>query len=240
WFLGDLIPFAADFNLYWRPVASAAGFGILTTFAFAIWPLARAREISPAGMFRMLVAPQRRWPRAFYIALTALAFGALIALGLLASPNYIRLAGGFAAGAAFTFALLSLTAFVLMRVAKRVRPHNTMTRLALANIHRPGAPTPAVILSLGLGLTLLAAIALTDGNLRHRMADEIPKESPSHFFIDVQTAQVGAFTALLKSFAGVNDVEIVPMLRGRIVKLNGTPSEKARVAPEMRSWLSGD
>src|SRR6185369_3698708 len=141
---------------------------------------------------------------------------------------------------AFTFALLSLTAFVLMRVAKRVRPHNTMTRLALANIHRPGAPTPAVILSLGLGLTLLAAIALIDGNLRHRMADEIPKESPSHFFIDVQTAQVGAFTALLKSFAGVNDVEIVPMLRGRIVKLNGTPSEKARVAPEMRSWLSGD
>jgi putative ABC transport system permease protein len=240
WFLGDLIPFNADFDFYWRPIVSAASFGILTTFAFAIWPLARAREISPAGMFRMLVAPQRRWPRFFYIFLTALAFAALVGLGMLLSPNYLRLAGGFAAGAGLTFALLSVTAFVLMRMARRMRPQNTMTRLALANIHRPGAPTPAVILSLGLGLTLLAAIAVVDNNLRHRMADEIPKESPSHFFVDVQTAQVPAFTKVLQGVRGVSDIEIVPMLRGRIVKLNGKPSDKVRVAPEMRSWLSGD
>src|SRR6185436_11961603 len=75
WILGDQIPFEADFDFYWRPVASAAMFGLLTTFAFAIWPLARAREISPAGMFRMLVAPQRRWPRFTYVGLTLLSFG---------------------------------------------------------------------------------------------------------------------------------------------------------------------
>ncbi len=111
-----------------------------------------------------------------------------------------------------------------MRTAKRApRPHNTMARLALANIYRPGAPTPAVILSLGLGLTLLTAIALVDSNLRHRMADEIPKESPSHFFLDVQSAQVDAFKALLTGMKGVSDIEVVPMLRGRIVKLARHP-----------------
>ncbi len=107
WFLGDLIPFDADFDIYWHPVASAAAFGILTTLAFAIWPLARAREISPAGMFRMLVAPQRRWPRPLYIVLTVLAFAALVGLGLWLTP--LRLAGGFAIGTGLTFVLLNLT-----------------------------------------------------------------------------------------------------------------------------------
>jgi putative ABC transport system permease protein len=238
--VGDQIPFDADFDFYWRPVVSAAAFGVLTTFAFAIWPLARAREISPAGMFRMLVAPQQSWPRLPYILLTLLAFALLIGLGLWLTPN-LRLAGGFALGVVLTFALLNLTAAVMMRVAKNMpRPRNTMARLALANIYRPGAPTPAVILSLGLGLTLLAAIALIDNNLRHRMADEIPKESPSFFFVDIQSAQVDPFETLLKSIRGVSDIELVPMLRGRIVKLNATPADKARVARDVRWALSGD
>ena len=240
WIMGDQIPFDADYDLYWRPVASAATFGLLTTLAFAIWPLARAREISPAGMFRMLVAPQRRWPRLIYIVLTFGAFAALIGLGLWLTPN-LRLAGGFGVGAALTFALLQLTAALLMRIAERMpRSRNTMVRLALANIHRPGAPTPAVILSLGLGLTLLAAIALIDNNLRHRMADEIPAESPSFFFVDIQSAQVDQFQSLLKGMKGVSDVELVPMLRGRIVKLNATPAEKANVPRDVRWALSGD
>jgi putative ABC transport system permease protein len=140
-----------------------------------------------------------------------------------------------------TFALLNLTSFVMMRVAKRIpRPHNTMARLAISNIYRPGAPTPAVILSLGLGLTLLAAIALTDDNLRDRMGNEIPKESPSFFFVDIQTAQVDPFKALLRGMKGVSDIEIVPMLRGRIVNLNGVPADRARVARDVRWALSGD
>lgn len=240
WILGDLIPFEADFDFYWRPVASAAMFGLLTTFAFATWPLARAREISPAGMFRMLVAPQRRWPRWTYVALTVLSFAALAFLGIWLTPN-LRLAGGFAIGAALTFALLNLTSVVIMRVAKRIpRPHNTMTRLALSNIYRPGAPTPAVIMSLGLGLTLLAAIALIDNNLRYRMGNEIPKESPAFFFVDIQSTQRDGFVNLLRGMKGVSDIEIVPMLRGRIVNLNGVPADRARVARDVRWALSGD
>jgi len=240
WIVGDQIPFEADFDFYWHPVVSAAAFGMLTTFAFAIWPLSRAREISPAGMFRMLVVPQQNWPRLPFVALTLLAFGLLVGLGIWLTPN-LRLAGGFALGVGLTFALLNVTAALMMRVAKRLpRPHNTMARLALANIYRPGAPTPAVIVSLGLGLTLLAAIALIDNNLRRRMADEIPTESPSFFFVDIQGAQVEPFQKLLKAIRGVSDIELVPMLRGRIVKLNATPAEKAHVARDVRWALSGD
>jgi putative ABC transport system permease protein len=60
-------------GLYPGPLLLAAAFGVLTATAFSLWPLARAREIPPAALFRDLVAPERRWPRFSYIALTALA-----------------------------------------------------------------------------------------------------------------------------------------------------------------------
>ena len=74
--LSGLLPFNAAFDIYWRPIASAAAFGLLTALAFAIWPLARAKEISPAVMFRELVAPTKRLPQPTYIAATVFAFAA--------------------------------------------------------------------------------------------------------------------------------------------------------------------
>jgi putative ABC transport system permease protein len=115
-----------------------------------------------------------------------------------------------------------------------------MARLALSNIYRPGAPTPAVILSLGLGLTLLSAIALTDANIRRRMQEEIPAEAPSFFLVDIQPDQAKPIAKLVKSAKGVSDFDMVPMVRGRIVKLKDTPAEKAVVAREAKWALNGD
>ena len=56
-----------------RPLLRAALAGLLTTLVFAVWPLAIAREVSPARLFRALVAPARRWPRPPYLAVLALA-----------------------------------------------------------------------------------------------------------------------------------------------------------------------
>jgi putative ABC transport system permease protein len=134
-----------------------------------------------------------------------------------------------------------VTGWALMWVARRVpRPRFVMARLALSNIYRPGAPTPAVILSLGLGLTLLAAIALIDDNIRRIMREEVPAEAPSFFFVDIQPGQVERFESLLRAAKGVSEVVIVPMIRGRIVKLNDVSAKDAVVAPEARWALNGD
>ncbi|MBP6011725.1 MAG: FtsX-like permease family protein [Alphaproteobacteria bacterium] len=240
WALNSVLPFKAEFSLYWRPVVSAAGFGLVTALAFAIWPLARAKEVSPAVMFRDLVSPTRHWPQPAYIVATILAFGLLASLALVLTPN-VQLAAGFAVGAAIAFLLLRVTGWGLMWVARNVpRPKFMMARLALSNIYRPGAPTPAVILSLGLGLTLLAAIALVDTNIRRVMNDEIPAEAPSFFFVDVQSDQVKPFEQLVKGIKGVSQFEMVPMIRGRIVKLKDVPADKAVVAREAKWALNGD
>ncbi|MCE9523954.1 MAG: FtsX-like permease family protein, partial [Alphaproteobacteria bacterium] len=199
-----------------------------------------AQETSPAVMFRDLVAPSRRWPHWLYIVATVMAFAALAALAITLSTN-VELAGGFAVAAIAAFVLLRATGWGMMWLARTVpRPRMMMARLALSNLHRPGAPTPAVILSLGLGLTLLTVIALVDSNIRRIMREEVPAEAPSFFFIDIQSNQVKTFKSVLDKHRGVSAVEIVPMVRGRIVKLKDVPAEKAEVAREAKWALSGD
>jgi putative ABC transport system permease protein len=128
-----------------------------------------------------------------------------------------------------------------MWLARHVpRPKFMMARLALSNIYRPGAPTPAVILSLGLGLTLLAAIALIDANIRRVIREETPSVAPSFFFVGIQTAQAEKFRKLVQVQPGATDLALVPMLRGRITKIDGVSAEKANVKKEVQWALNGD
>ncbi|HAJ46468.1 MAG TPA: hypothetical protein DCL54_07805 [Alphaproteobacteria bacterium] len=113
-------------------------------------------------------------------------------------------------------------------------------RLAVANLHRPGAPTGAIMLSLGLGLSLIAAIALIDRNLRMAINEQLPERAPSLIFIDVPSGDVAAFDALVKGFKSAASYERYPMLRGRIVKLKGVPAAQAQVDPSVRWALNGD
>ena len=240
WLLSSVLPIQAQFNLYLAPLASAAAFGLLTALAFAIWPLARAKEISPAVMFRDLVTPSRRWPSFPYLLATVGALGLLAALAVALTPS-VELAVGFAIGALVAFALLRATGWALMWTARHVpRPKYMMARLALSNIYRPGAPTPAVILSLGLGLTLLSSIAMIDANIRRVIREETPSEAPSFFFVDIQSNQVKKFKKVLEAQPGVSELALVPMLRGRIVKVKDVPADKAIVDREAQWALNGD
>ncbi|RUT87434.1 ABC transporter permease, partial [Mesorhizobium sp. USDA-HM6] len=126
----------------------------------------------------------------------------------------------------------------LARRSPRVR--FVSLRLALGNIHRPGALTPSVVLSLGLGLTLLVTLALIDGNLRRQISGSLPERAPNFFFVDIQSSDVDAFAALVGKQAPRGTLVKVPMLRGRIMALNGVDVDKVKI-PADRAWvLRGD
>ena len=80
----------------------------------------------------------------------------------------------------------------MLAAARAGKPRLAGLRLALANLHRPGAPTPIVMLSLGLGLTVLVATALIEGNLREQITKRIPSDAPAFFFVDIQSTQMPA------------------------------------------------
>ncbi|HEY0438079.1 MAG TPA: FtsX-like permease family protein, partial [Phenylobacterium sp.] len=228
---------------HWAALGLAAGAGALVAAAFSLIPLADAARSAPARLFRTLVAPVRRWPPLLALAATALCVAALCALALeiAGSP---KLAFGFLAGIAALVAVLGIAALGLKRagrgVARNPKGPRGPLRLAGANLGRPGAPSAGIVVSLGLGLTLLSALVLVAGSLSGELDRLIPKGAPAFFFIDIQPDQAAPFDALARAIPGVQGVERVPMLRGRIVAIAGHPADEARV-PEGARWaLRGD
>ena len=147
----------------------------------------------------------------------------------------------FVVAAAVVFLLLRLIAIVTMWIARHLpRQRSTVLRLAIANIHRPGALTPSVMLSLGLGLALLVTVVEIDGNLHRELAEALPDKAPSFFFLDIPAADAGRFDAFARAQAPGSTVERVPMLRGRIVAANGVPAEDLKPAAGSRWVLRGD
>ena len=230
-------PIAARLGLYPLPLLLAALFGVLTTLVFAIWPLAGAREIAAGSLFRDLVDPARRRPRPSYVLATIAAAAILAALAILSASDRLTAFWFIAAAAGSLLAFRLLAAGLVLAARRAGRPRHPGLRLALANLYRPGAPTAGVVASLGLGLTVLVAIALIEGNIGDTIDERLPEHAPSFFFIDIQPDQVAAFDALVKATPGVSQMARVPSLRGRLVKLNGVPIEQAVVKPEAQ-WAA--
>jgi putative ABC transport system permease protein len=236
-FIAAELPAEAQIGLYPVPLAVAAGFGVLVTLGFSLWPLGRAREISAASLFRDLVAPELRRPPWLYLAAIAASGIALAGLAIGVSPERM-IALWFVLGAAATLLAFQLAALLVMAAARRIRGiRRPGLRLALANLHRPGAPTGSIVLSLGIGLTVLVAIALIQGNLVREVREALPQAAPSYFFLDIQPNQVADFDRLMKTMPGVTGFDRVPSLRGRIMAVNGVPIEQVKVAPGAR-WAT--
>ena len=221
-------------------LALAAAYGALTALAFAILPLGRAHDIPVSGLFRDTVDPSKGRTRLRYRVILALTLLALVALAL-ATAFDRRVALIFMAAAALAFLLLRVVALGLMALARRLpHPRAAGPRMALANLHRPGALTPAIVLSLGLGVTLLVCLSVIDANVTRALTNSLPGRAPNLFFLDVPSRDAEAFIDFLGSAAPNAKLERVPMLRGRITALDGVPVETIK-PPEDAAWvLEGD
>jgi putative ABC transport system permease protein len=221
-------------------LALALLYGLLTAAVFALWPLGRAHDVPVSALFRDQVASDRRWPRAPYIAATVVMGCALAALVIILAYDR-RMAAIFVAVAAGVFVLLGLLAALIMLIARRLpRPRSPVVGLAIANIYRPGAVTPSVVLSLGLGLALLITVIAIEGNLRRQFLAALPDKAPSFYFVDIPAADADSFNAFVRARAPRAKLERVPMLRGRIVAANGVPAENLRPPPDVAWALQSD
>ena len=239
-FLVDVLPVGAETGFYPGALGYAALFGLLTALTFALVPLGRAGDIAPTALFRDASAFGKARPRLAFLAAAILSATVLAGLAILLAHDR-RIAFYFVVGVAASFLLLRLVAWAVTALARRApRLASAEWRLAIANIHRPGALTGSVVLSLGLGLTVLVTIALIDGNLHRQLTQSLPDRAPSFFFLDVQNSEAPAFVDFLEKEIPGATVESVPMLRGRIVALNQTPADQATPTPDVAWVLKGD
>jgi putative ABC transport system permease protein len=240
WSFGAIIPLPLAPALHPADLALALAYGLVTALVFALWPLGRAHDVSVSALFRDEVTPERRRPRLPYIAATALAAATLATLAIMLAYDR-RIAAVFVAAAVGVFVMLRLVASLVMLVARHA-PHarSTMLRLAIANIHRPGALTVSVVLSLGLGLALLVTVIEIEGNLRQQFMAALPEKAPAFFFLDIQSADAERFDAFIHEHAPHATLERVPMLRGRIVSANGIAAEDLKPPPSAAWVLQSD
>jgi putative ABC transport system permease protein len=232
------VPLSEHFNAW--PLVFAGALGLLTTLAFALWPLAHARQVAASALFRARIVPVRGWPglAAFLVILIALAL--MAALTFYAFEN-VKVTAYFLGGLVASFVvLLGLARLIIIGAARLPRSRSAIWRYAVGNIHRPGSAAASVILALGLGLTLFVTLALTDRSISNELLSSIPQRAPAFFFIDVPNGELQTFKDGLMKEPGVTHVNNTPMLRGRVVAVKGVPTEKVKASPESNWALRGD
>jgi putative ABC transport system permease protein len=240
WIFGAIIPLPIVPALHASELFLALVYGLLTALAFALWPLGRAHDVPVGALFREGVTPQPQKPRPVYIAATAIAIAALTAMAVLLAYDR-RVALIYVGVAAAVFVLLRLVATLLMWLAARApRARSTVLRMAVANIHRPSALTPTIVLSLGLGIALLVTVIEIDANLRQQFSNELPAKAPSFYFLDIPSSEAERFQDFVRLQAPNAAIDDVPMLRGRIVSAHGTPAEQLKPKEEAAWVLQSD
>ncbi|MBN2759247.1 MAG: FtsX-like permease family protein [Rhodobacteraceae bacterium] len=240
--VADQLPVTLQISLSPAALAEAAIYGALTALIFALWPLARTEHVRAAAIFRGANEATQALPRLPYLLVIA----ALVVVLVLISAAFASvpvLAFATAGGVLGALAVLALAAFGVRALARRMARSRalrgkTALRMAMGAISNPREGAGAVILSLGLGLTVLAAVGQIDHNLRNAIATDLPERAPSYFFLDIQNTQLDGFLERLAQDPDVEDVQTAPMLRGVVTALNGTPS---REHPNSGHWvLRGD
>ncbi|GAA3862456.1 ABC transporter permease [Celeribacter arenosi] len=219
------LPVPIDIGLYPGPLAQSALFGFLAAAIFVLWPLARTEQIRPAALYRDAALGLRGLPRARYLIVLAVLIATLVGAAVLFSES-TRLVLWTFAGIAAAFAFLVIVSALTVRLARRGARATSLrgriaARLALGSVGGPGSEATSVILSLGLGLTVLSAVGQIDSNLRGAITRDLPSRAPSYYVVDIQNDQIDGFLTRLKSDPGVSDYESAPMLRGVISRING-------------------
>jgi len=240
---GDALPVPPALGIYPLPLLTAGAYGLLIALAFALWPLARARAMPAARLFRDAAdsdgsgGPRPGWGT---LALIALAGAAIVGLAVGQSGDRLFALGFIGGALALLVALGALAALIRFVAARAPRPKGPLSRLAIGNLHRPGALTRQLVVALGLGLTLFATLAVIEANLGAQIERSLPKRAPSFFVIDVPTEGLAQFRQLVATTAPGATLRTVPSLRGPVTAVRGVPVARLRDLPEDAWILRGD
>jgi len=236
----DVLPIKLAVEPHPVPLLVAALAGLLTMVLFVLWPLGRASRISPAVLMRAHLTEEREQSALPFAAASAAAGLALFVLAIAASEERVVTAA-ISAGIVISFVLLLSFGLLMQRLAARFgRAKPPAWGLALASIGSPGSLARSIAVSLGLGLGLLIAVALIHRSLLTEIESHVEVDAPAYYFLDVEPGDLKAFKDSVKEIEPKAKLDDAPMLRGRIVKLNGVPVDKVEVSPDTRWVLAGD
>jgi putative ABC transport system permease protein len=239
---GTLLPVHAQLEFPWKSVAAGLGTGLLTTLLFCLPPLLDVRAVRPVLVLRRLVeqGPEgiggwfaKWWARRLQLGISVLVIAALGGIAWALSDS-AKVGGWFAAIFAIALIVLLVMAamalwtlrFLLNRVRLRMP---SFLRHGLSNLYRPGNQSAAVLAALGTGVMLILAVYLMQAALVRDISETASIKLPNLFLIDVTTDEAAGVKEFFQHQAGVRQsLELMPVVTGRFISLNGTPVEQLK------------
>ncbi len=218
------IPVAMTVSSLILPNLIALFFGLFTAYTFALPAIGRALSVKPAALFRGSEETDKQTPYIWRIATMTCGIS-IVLLVIIALPDPL-FGLGFVAVVGLLLLLLDLVVKFVRNTARKLDQHPMLTnkfilRLAMANLHRPGAPLRISLISLGSALTLLVACTLVVTSLVRTINQTIPAESPALVLYDASNDQVEAVVAAIQESPNTRRVDITPLVRSRISAVNG-------------------
>lgn len=225
--------------LEWQPwpALQAASIGILVTLLFSLPMLLSVRNVRPALIFRRdMQQPARSWKTLRRQWREPLAVGAVIAAALAAVAAWLgdswKIGGWFAAGLLGSLAVMSLTAWGLLRALKAL-PKLSMMRLpvplrhGIANLYRPGVHAEAVLVALGIGVTFTLSVYLLQTSVLSQLIRSAPPDMPNVFLINITEQERAPLEDLLRGHPGIDGpAELLPSVAARLLTIDGASLEK--------------
>jgi putative ABC transport system permease protein len=225
------------------PAASAApalqGFlvGLVLLLGFALPPLVQLKDVPAVRVIRREAGAPRGGTLAIYGAGLAALSGLLVwQAGDLRLGLYVI--GGFGV-AVLVFAAVAfgaLRAVSASAVARRLGARSAALRYGLANLRRHARGNAVQVASLALGLTAVLLLTFTRNDLVDAWRRSAPPDAPNRFLIGVQPDQLAAVRGFLAG-AGIAEAELHPMVRGRLVAVNGKAVSEADYTEERAKRL---
>lgn len=234
--LGALLPVRTGLTIDLAALLRAAAFGLLVALIFAAPPLNRARRYPAMALMRSRVSPlAQAWRGA--IRPVAIGLTGIAMLALIGSPQP-GLTALFLAGAIALLGLLALLGLGIRAAAARApRPADPIVRAALANLHRPGAQTGALVTALGFGLAAFVLLAAVQTSLQGNIQRSVPERAPDYFVLDIPRDRLGEFEDTIASHAQDAQVQAVPTLRGAILAYG--PKDNPVIVSQMEELPEG-
>jgi putative ABC transport system permease protein len=216
------------------PALQGLATGMLLLAGFALPPILQLRNVPHNRVIRREAAAPKPAAVATY-GLGIAAFGAL----LLWQSNDLKLAGVTGGGFLLGFGVFALAGWIgllALRPLRNAFPQQAW-RFAVTSLRRRPGATVVQVVSLSLGLMALLLLTVVRGDLMTAWRNTVPPDAPNRFVINIQPDQRAAIAARLKE-AGVNDVPMFPMIRGRLVAVNGKVITSETYADERARGLA--
>ena len=199
----------------WIPAATSFATGMLLLFGFALPPLVALASVPPLRVLR------RDLPRPRAGGVLAYGLGAAtIALLIGFQAREVQAGLIMVGGVAGLLLASALVAWLLLALLKKLPQRGVTWRFGLANLRRRAFASSLQIGALALGLMALLLLTVVRGDLMRNWRASLPPDAPNQFLINVLPEQVADARVQLKAGIG-SDVLFRPMVRGRLVALNG-------------------